>query len=136
QIDMISTEIDSYLRLENPAGQQVAADDDSGGFLNARIIYRASETGDFKIVCTSFKGGELGKFTLIVRDNTPKTVVAQGDELKLQNGQASCTGQIAADAPKFRNKLHRVFTIRLEEGKTYQFDHVSRAMDAYLYLLG
>src|SRR4051812_18972632 len=36
QIDMRSTDFDSYLRLEDPEGMQVAADDDSGGFPNAR----------------------------------------------------------------------------------------------------
>ncbi|MSU80244.1 MAG: redoxin domain-containing protein [Gemmataceae bacterium] len=68
QIDMVSTEFDSYLRLENPAGDNVAQDDDGGGFPNARMIYVAPKNGDYTIVCTSFGGGDAGKFTLIVRD--------------------------------------------------------------------
>ncbi len=32
---------DNYLRLENAQGQQLAEDDDSGGNLNARIVFRA-----------------------------------------------------------------------------------------------
>src|SRR5262245_54555492 len=45
QIDMMSKDLDAYLRLENPKGNQVAEDDDGGDGLNARIIYKAEETG-------------------------------------------------------------------------------------------
>ncbi len=68
QLDMISAAFDSYLRLEDPAGQQVASDDDGGGYPNARIIYRAPKTGDFTIICTTFGGGTTGKYTLYVKD--------------------------------------------------------------------
>jgi hypothetical protein len=68
QIDMKSTDVDSYLRLEDPAGAQVAFDDDGGGFPDARIVYKAAKTGDFTIVCTTFDGNTTGKFTLTVKD--------------------------------------------------------------------
>lgn len=68
QLDMKSTEFDSYLRLEDPQGTQVAQDDDGGGFPNARMIYRALKTGDYTIICTTYSGGSTGKFTLIVKD--------------------------------------------------------------------
>jgi hypothetical protein len=68
QIDMKSKEFDSYLRLENPEGNQVAADDDSGGFPDARIIFRAPKTGDYTIICTTFAGGTTGKYTLLVKE--------------------------------------------------------------------
>ena len=74
QIDMKSKDFDSYLRLENPEGVQVAFDDDSGGFPDARIIYRAPKGGDYTIICTSFGAGSTGKFTLIVKDLTGGSV--------------------------------------------------------------
>src|SRR5439155_15801974 len=36
RIDMRSTELDSFLRLEDPSGTELAFDDDGGGFPNAR----------------------------------------------------------------------------------------------------
>src|SRR6266542_4412649 len=36
-IDMVSTQFDSFLRLEDAKGTELAQDDDSGGNLNARI---------------------------------------------------------------------------------------------------
>lgn len=54
RIDMTSKEVDSLLRLLNPDGGQVALDDDGGGYPNARIVYKADQAGDYKIVATTF----------------------------------------------------------------------------------
>src|SRR5580765_169715 len=37
KIDMVSKDLDSYLRLEDESGKQLAKDDDGGGLVNARI---------------------------------------------------------------------------------------------------
>jgi len=68
QLDMVSKDMDSYLRLENPEGKQVAYDDDSGGYPDARIIYRAPKTGDYTIICTTFGNGSTGKYVLTVKE--------------------------------------------------------------------
>jgi hypothetical protein len=137
QIDLISQAFDAYLRLENPKGTQVAADDDSGGMLNARIIYRAPETGDFTICAMSLGGGSTGKFMLVVKDTTPEKVAAPGGkviELKNEKGKATHTGNLTKDDPVYKNKKHKLFTFNMEEGKTYQIDMKSGALDSYLYL--
>jgi len=67
-MDMVSNQIDSYLRVESPAGNQLAEDDDSGGFPNARIIFRATEDGAHRIIGTSFSNNETGAFTLTIRE--------------------------------------------------------------------
>jgi hypothetical protein len=129
QIDMKSKDLDSYLRLENPKGEQVAEDDDSGGFPDARIIHKAEETGDFKICATTFGGGATGKFTLTAKDRDAAAI-----ELKNQKGQATYTGSLAADDPLYKGKKHKLFIFQMEAGKTYQIDHMSKDFDAYLYL--
>jgi Ca2+-binding EF-hand superfamily protein len=57
-------------------------------------------------------------------------------ELKLNNGQATYTGAIEeAVHERYRGKKSfKIFTIRLEQGKTYQIDHISKAFQAFLYL--
>jgi HEAT repeat protein len=65
-IDLIS-QWDNYLRLENAQGQQLAEDDDGGGFPNARIIFRAPQDGWYRIIVTSFSGGASGPYTLRVK---------------------------------------------------------------------
>jgi hypothetical protein len=65
QIDLMSEEMDSYLRLENPQGVQVAEDDDGGGMLNARITYICPQAGNYRIVATCL-GQRTGNFRLTV----------------------------------------------------------------------
>lgn len=79
-IDQMSGTIDSFLRLEDPTGAQVAINDDGGGImgggdmnLNARIIYVAPRTGTYIIIATSFDA-QLGPFTLSVRETLPGDV--------------------------------------------------------------
>jgi len=66
-IDMVKkAQIDPYLYLEGPDKKIVARDDDSGGDLNARIVYQAKVDGDYRIIATTlFKA--TGEFTLTVR---------------------------------------------------------------------
>lgn len=129
QIDMKSKDLDSYLRLENPKGDEVAHDDDSGGFPDARIIYKAEETGNFKIYATTYAGGATGKFTLTAKDRDAAAI-----ELNNQKGQATYTGSLAAEDPIYKGKKHKLFIFQMEAGKTYQIDHMSKVFDAYLYL--
>ena len=134
QIDMKSKDIDSYLRLENPAGDEVAKDDDSGDGLDARIIYKADATGDFKIIATTFGGNITGKFTLTARD---KDAPAGGaTALKNDKGEGSYTGSLTNDDPVYKGKKHKLLTFPMEEGKTYQIDMVtnSKDLDPYLFL--
>ncbi len=57
---------DPYLWLYDPVGQLVAQDDDSGGNLNARIIYTPNVSGTFQIKCGSFNNSSGGTFNLKV----------------------------------------------------------------------
>jgi hypothetical protein len=57
--------LDPFLRLENPAGMQVAFDDDGDGFPNAKIIYNCSQDGVYRIIATSFNPN-VGAYTLSV----------------------------------------------------------------------
>jgi hypothetical protein len=66
--DKTGEKLDTFLRLENPAGKELAHDDDGGGFPHARIVYRAPDDGDYRIIATSFKPNQTGRFQLTVRD--------------------------------------------------------------------
>src|SRR5208283_3180322 len=61
-IEMDSTEIDPYLILEDAKGKKLAEDDDSGGFPNAKIVFTAKETGDYRIIATTFNPNETGNY--------------------------------------------------------------------------
>jgi hypothetical protein len=64
--DLRSRDFDAYLRIEDKSGKQLAADNDSGGGRNARIIFTPPRTEDYRIIVTSFNGGAKGDFKLSV----------------------------------------------------------------------
>jgi serine protease Do len=139
EIIMRSDDLDSYLRLENPKGDQVAEDDDSGQGntgLDAKIEYEATETGDFKVIATTFAPGATGKFKLTVKQIGGPAEKGKETSIKLKDGKGSYTGKLGNDDGKFKNKVAKTIEVNLEEGKEYQFDLMSRDFDSYLYLLG
>jgi len=71
-IDLKSGQFDAFLRLENSTFLQVALDDDSGGNLNARIVYRCPKTDDYRIIATGLPGARgncQGPYSLSIREN-------------------------------------------------------------------
>ncbi len=66
-ISMESDAFDTYLRLEDPMGKQVAAHHDGYGMHRARIAYTPTEAGDYRICAASFDG-KLGPYQLIVQE--------------------------------------------------------------------
>ena len=134
QIELSSSAFRAYLRLENSTGGQIATDFDRfGNNQSAFIAHNASKTEDYQIIATTLNGGATGKFILTVKE-------LSGDEgkpiaLKIEKGQAAYAGNLARTDPRYNGqKLHKLFTVQWEEGKTYQIDHMSKVFDAYLYL--
>jgi hypothetical protein len=75
QIDLVSGNFDSFLRLEDEDGKQLAQDDDGGGFPNARIMFKAPKDGMYRIIATTFDG-KTGAYTLTVKKSSEATVAA------------------------------------------------------------
>jgi hypothetical protein len=137
QIDLKSKDFDAFLRLEDAAGKEIAFNNEALGEerLHARIVHKAAKTGEFKVVATSFdsKGGKLtGKFTLTVLEADAIAVVsvfkAKGIELKLKAGKARYEGALT-DKDPVAFRPYKLFTVQLEEGKSYQIDHRSNGDD-------
>ena len=87
QIDMKSKQVDSYLFLESPDGKVVAKDDDSGGERDARVNYKATVSGKYKIIATHFEKpfngyDKFGEFTLTVRQTSGAPRIEKGKEEK------------------------------------------------------
>jgi hypothetical protein len=68
-IDLESATMDSYLYLFDGKSKLLAQDDDSGGDLNSRIVFRAERDGVYHIFATTLEGDETGEFTLKIRKN-------------------------------------------------------------------
>ena len=190
QFDHMTKSFDAYLYLEDPEGELLAEDDDGGGGLNSRIVYRAEMTGVYRLIATSLGSSRPAPFSFSARVISRFGVVPKGlpkwfkdldqdedgqvalhewrvggkklgefrahdqnddgfitaeeilrylkkpFELKLESGQAKHQGAIEETTEeKYRGKkAFKIFTIKLEAGKTYQVDYLSQAYYAYLYL--
>jgi hypothetical protein len=69
---------DPFLRLEDAAGKQLAENDDGGGDLNSRIVYRAVRDADVHVVVTTFEPDQTGPFRLTVREADVKETFVKG----------------------------------------------------------
>ena len=143
EMNLKSKDFDSFLRLEDSSGKEVAEDDDGGGFPDARLVYKAAKSGDYKIIVTSFDG-KSGKFSLTVAEAggdkakaggaTASMFKAKPMALKAVGGKVNYEGEINAEDPVAQNHYYKLFTFKMEAGKTYRIDHMSEDFDAFLFL--
>lgn len=70
QIDMVSREIDPYLILIDPNGNEVAQDDDSGGSPNAKIVATLPVDGTYLLMANSYEAGQAGTYGLRAQATT------------------------------------------------------------------
>src|SRR5262249_14393602 len=89
-------EFDAYLRLEDAAGKELAEDDDSGGNLNARIIFSCTKDGNYKVICTCFSEA-TGNFTLSVKKSLQNQTVATLHSLLLGKVAPDFEGDFAVN---------------------------------------
>jgi hypothetical protein len=66
-IDLMSKDFDTFLRVEDAEGKELAQDDDGGEGLNSRLRFVAPHTGTIRVIATTFAGGSTGSFTLSIR---------------------------------------------------------------------
>jgi pentatricopeptide repeat protein len=67
QIDMKKISgLDPYLFLEDDMGKQLAFDDDSGGFPDARIVFACTRDGTYRIIATTYERA-TGRYSLTVQ---------------------------------------------------------------------
>jgi len=65
--DVMSTEFDAYAVIQDMNGHVLARDDDSGGGLNARIVFTLPATGNYRLIANTQRVGATGAYTLSVR---------------------------------------------------------------------
>ena len=67
-IDLRSVDFDTFLRLENAAGQKLGENDDVSKLdLNSRLSFAVKKAGKLRVVVTTFAGGLTGRYSLYVR---------------------------------------------------------------------
>jgi hypothetical protein len=134
-IDLVTTDFDAFLRLEDSTGVQLAEDDDSGGNLNSRIRYTAAKDDTYLIYTTSLGGGE-GNYTLSVKSFVAKPVklIPLPAPASTKPSEIQTKLEIDDPADPVRNYAAKLYGIELKANKTYVFDLISSEFDAFLAL--
>jgi hypothetical protein len=93
---------DPFLRLEDSKGKKIAEDDDGGGLLNSRIVFRPTREDTYKIIVTSLPPGKIGSYKFTIRQFDLKDKFAAGKVDVLQTFKMP-----SFFAPRFVDKLNK-----------------------------
>lgn len=133
QIDMRSREIDAYLILLDPDGNEVAQDDDGGGGPNSRIVATLPANGTYLLMANSYDAGQAGSYSLQAQATTSSAVNPGGQ----QNFILQQEGFLDENALKLPadGSLYRVHTFEGRAGQSVTINLASQDFDTYLALV-
>ncbi|MBZ0121817.1 MAG: hypothetical protein K8H88_32795, partial [Sandaracinaceae bacterium] len=114
-VEMESTALDCFLRVEGPGGQHWE-NDDFGGGTNSRVEVPLAQAGSYRIVATSYRAGETGAYQLKILTGRDAAVAQQGTPAP-QGGTAPAT-PIAGPQQTIAGSL-RPDDRRLQSGEYY-----------------
>ncbi len=133
QIDMASREIDSYLILIAPNGNEVAQDDDSGGGPNARIAATLPIDGTYLLMANSYEAGQAGAYRL----RAQAMAVASGNAVSQESyllRQQGILGPGSFVLPS-DGSLYRVHAFEGRAGQSVTINLASPDFKTYLALI-
>ncbi len=144
-IDMMSDEIDAYLILIDPNGQDIAQNDDGGEGTNARLVTVAPLAGTYTVLANSYSAGEAGEYELRVATVTPgssqpntsqssptPTPSAQGNIILQDDGELGSGSEVLPSD----GSLYQEHSFEGTAGQTVVITLESQDFDTYLILIG
>ena len=137
--ELASDDFDANLIITDRFGNPVARNDDGGERCNARLTYKAPETGAYRLLANSSARGEVGEYRLAVsrgRGTTPADTTCRGFgavQGQIQPGE-TVAGDLTTDDPRFESDstYFQRWILALPKGHTVTIDLRSEAFDAYL----
>jgi serine protease Do len=130
---MMSREIDSYLILIDPNGDEVAQDDDGGGGSNSRIVATLPADGTYLLMANSYQAGQAGGYSLQaqVGGNSAGNSANQSRFILRQEG---VLGSGASVLPS-DGSLYQEYTFEGRAGQSVTINLASQDFDPYLALV-
>jgi len=130
-IDMQSTDIDSYLVLQDQNGNELQRNDDGGGALNSRIQYTLPYSGMYRVMTMSFRtaGVMFGTYTLSL---TGAGMMAQPMAMANPSGaigqiglNQQLQGVLGPMDARWDGKPFQAYQFQCAAGQTFQMDILS-----------
>lgn len=138
EITMRSNELDTYLILLAPNGQDIAQDDDSGGGTNSRIVITLPMDGTYLVLANSYAPGEVGTYSLEVATAgssgaPPQATRPQQGSYILQAEGTLGTNSLILEAD---GSLYQEHFFQGNAGQVVTITMESDEFDTYLILVG
>ncbi|HWO89363.1 MAG TPA: hypothetical protein VNL98_09460, partial [Gemmatimonadales bacterium] len=136
QIDMQSTEFDSYLILQDQNGAELDRNDDFGGTLNSRIARTLSYTGSYRIIAKSLSSNRFGTYTISLTGSGAPTPAATGviqDGVRgwITAGEMRSGNLSPGDAQLNRGAVYHAYLYNGRAGETVTLEVMSSSIDPY-----
>jgi hypothetical protein len=137
-IDLRSSAFDTYLILQDPAGEQTENDDaeDGGGVGHSSLEAELAQAGTYRVLVTSYEPGERGAYALTIDPRAPPPgSLTTRDVLTLTVG-TPISGELGADDATFQaGEYHDTYVFDGDEGETVRLELASADFDTYLGLV-
>ena len=128
-LDLTSSEFDPFLILLSPSGADVQNDDYEGSATRSRLDQMLDESGEWRVVVTSYKAGEVGGYEL-------RITTVSGAASQSASGPRFESGSLGAgDDTLTSGEYYAEYELRGEAGEYVVIDLRSSDLDPYLILL-
>lgn len=134
-IDLRSTAFDTYLILQDPAGEQAENDDaaDDSDLGHSRVEADLTEAGTYRVLVTSYESGESGAYTLSIAPSDAPRSPASRDVQTLTVGARPTSGELEQNDATFEaGEYQDTYVFDGEAGQTVRIELSSTDFDTYL----
>lgn len=123
-IDVVSKDFDTFLRLQDAAGNVIAQDDDGGEGTNSQLFFTSAKDDTYRLVVASFDRN-LGAFHLNVRETTDdersrQRLVAEWRAVNSRGMERYRKGDFAGARAEFDESLKRAEKLASAEARPEQ----------------
>jgi serine protease Do len=137
-IEMSSTQVDAFIILLAPDGQNVAQDDDSGGGSNARLTAALPVDGIYTVLANTYSAGETGEYSIRLVE-AGATLQEQGQTLQRQSGEALLReeGTLGLGSPVLPSdgSFYQEYSFEGRQGQSITVSMESEDFDTYVIVI-
>lgn len=138
-VEMTSRELNAYLILLSPDGDEVGQDNDSGGDRNSRLTATLPSTGIYTILANTFEPGESGSYSVRVATGnaTPPATGNGAPPSATTRVLLRDQGRLDVNSPVLEedNSLYQDYSFQGTSGQTVTITMESNEFDTYLILM-
>jgi len=123
--NMISSEFDTYLRVQSPTGRKADNNDYQGSISHSRVELDITESGTWQIMATSHDEGAMGSYVITVTFS--KMEESTASETRIERGML-----VEGDETLVTGEFRDSYTIDCSRGEKIVLDLQSSEFDPYL----